>query len=95
MRLGLDDKVVDFLIDNGANVNLQNNRGNTALHFAYENNKKIIKVGNGLVLLWIACVLHFLSLYNISADPFLLTLPFSLWFPFALCSCFLTLELWN
>ena len=57
------DKVVDFLIDNGANVNLQNNRGNTALHFAYENNhKKIIKVGNGLVLLWIACVLHFLSL---------------------------------
>ena len=58
-------------------ANLQNNRGNTALHFAYENNhKKIIKVGNGLVLLWIACVLHFLSLYNISADPFLLTLPF-------------------
>ena len=79
------DKVVDFLIDNGANVNLQNNRGNTALHFAYENNhKKIIKVGNGLVLLWIACVLHFLSLYNISADPFLLTSIFHFGFPLPL-----------
>ena len=38
-------EVVDFLIHNGANVNLHNNRGNTALHFAYENNHvKIIKV---------------------------------------------------
>ena len=56
------DKVVDFLIDNGANVNLQNNREIRHFTLRENNHKKIIKVGNGLVLLWIACVLHFLSL---------------------------------
>jgi hypothetical protein len=38
-------EVIEILLDKGANVNLQNLRGNTALHFAYENGHRgIVKV---------------------------------------------------
>ena len=35
-------EVIEILLNAGANINLQNKRGNTALHFAYENNHEKI-----------------------------------------------------
>jgi hypothetical protein len=47
-------KVVQLLVNAGANINLQNKRGNTALHFAYENShRNIIDVSYYICLLMI------------------------------------------
>ena len=61
-------EVIKHLINAGANINYQNKRGNTALHFAYENSHhSIIDVrtfvvvgGGGVVMLFIGFSFSFL-----------------------------------